>query len=147
MKHTKIAIHLVCAAALAALFPACNTTGSNSGSTTATSASASQTVAWLSQSGFKPYSAKTAAQKAHIQSLPADKVTKVNRGGTNMWVYPDSANNQVYVGNSAQYNAFRALRKSRSGLDSEEDLVTTFDARGGTPVEIYDGFVPMNALD
>ena len=143
MKHTKIAIQLVCAAALAALFPACNTTGS----TTGTSATASQTVAWLSQSGFKPYSAKSAAQKAHIQSLPADKVTKVNRHGTNMWVYPDAANNQIYVGNSAQYNAFRALRKSRTGLDSEEDLVTTFDTRGGTPVEIYDGFVPMNALD
>ena len=64
-----------------------------------------------------------------------------------MWVYPDGANNQVYAGNSAQYKAFRALRKSQSGLDSEEDLVTTFDTRGGNPVEIYDGFVPMNDLD
>jgi hypothetical protein len=147
MKHTKIAIQLVCAAALAALFPACSTTDTTSGSSTGTSATVSQTVAWLSQSGFRPYSAKTAAQKAHIQGLPADKLTKVNRHGTNMWVYPDAANNQIYVGNSAQYNAFRALRKSRTGLDSEEDLVTSFNTRGGTPVEIYDGFVPMNALD
>jgi len=139
-------MQLVCAAALAALLPACstnNTTGSSSGS----AVTATQTVAWLTQSGFKPYVAKTAAQRAHIQSLPVDKITKVNRNGTNMWVYPDGANNQVYVGNSAQYQAFRALRKSRSNLDSEEDLVTTFNTRGGTPVEIYDGFVPMNALD
>ena len=126
MKHTKIAIQLVCAAALAALLPACSTTSRKG--TTGTSTTVSQTVAWLSQSGFRPYSAKTAAQKAHIQNLPADKVTKVNRHGTNMWVYPDAANNQAYVGNSAQYNAFRALRKSRTGLDSEEDLVTSFDS-------------------
>ncbi len=64
-----------------------------------------------------------------------------------MWVYPDAANNQVYAGNSAQYKAFRTLRKSQTGLDSEEDLVTSFSTAGGTPVEIYDGFVPMNSLD
>ena len=143
MKQAKIAIQLVCAAALAAFLPACSTTGSATGSTATTP----QTVAWLTQAGFTPYSAKTAAQKAHIQSLPADKLTKVNRHGKNMWVYPDAANNQVYVGNSAQYKAFRAARKAQTGLDSEEDLVRSFDTRGGIPVEIYDGFVPMNALD
>jgi hypothetical protein len=143
MKQAKIAIQLVCAAALAAFLPACSTTGSATGST----ATAPQMVAQLTQAGFTPYSAKTAAQKAHIQSLPADKLTKVNRHGKNMWVYPDAANNQVYVGNSAQYKAFRAARKAQTGLDSEEDLVRSFDTRGGIPVEIYDGFVPMNALD
>jgi hypothetical protein len=143
MKQAKIAIQLVCAAALAAFLPACSTTGSATGSTATTP----QMVTQLSQAGFTPYSAKTAAQKAHIQSLPADKLTKVNRHGKNMWVYPDAANNQVYVGNSAQYKAFRAARKAQTGLDSEEDLVRSFDTRGGIPVEIYDGFVPMNALD
>jgi hypothetical protein len=139
MKQAKIAIQLVCAAALAAFLPACSTTGST--------ATTPQMVTQLTQAGFTPYSAKTAAQKAHIQSLPADKITKVNRHGKNMWVYPDAANNQVYVGNSAQYKAFRAARKAQTGLDSEEDLVRSFDTRGGIPVEIYDGFVPMNALD
>ena len=143
MKQAKIATQLVCAVALAAFLPACGTTGSSTGTT----ASPQQLVAQLSQAGFRPYSAKTAAQKAHIQSLPADKITKVTRQGKNMWVYPDSANNQIYVGNSAQYKAFRDLRKAQSGQDSEEDLVTSFNTRGGTPVEIYDGFVPMNALD
>ena len=143
MKQTKIAIQLVCAAALAAFLPACSTTGSATGSTATTP----QMVTQLTQAGFTPYSAKTAAQKAHIQSLPADKITKVNRNGKNMWVYPDAANNQVYVGNSAQYKAFRDARKAQTGLDSEEDLVRSFDTRGGVPVEIYDGFVPMNALD
>jgi hypothetical protein len=143
MKQAKIAIQLVCAGALAAFLPACSTTGSATGSTATTP----QMVTQLTQAGFTPYSAKTAAQKAHIQSLPADKLTKVNRHGKNMWVYPDAANNQVYVGNSAQYKAFRAARKAQTGLDSEEDLVRSFDTRGGIPVEIYDGFVPMNALD
>ena len=143
MKQAKIAIQLVCAAALAAFLPACSTTGSATGSTATTP----QMVTQLTQAGFTPYSAKTAEQKAHIQSLPADKLTKVNRHGKNMWVYPDAANNQVYVGNSAQYKAFRAARKAQTGLNSEEDLVRSFDTRGGIPVEIYDGFVPMNALD
>ena len=144
MKQVRIVVQLVCAAALAALLPACSTTGSTAGSTS----TAPQMVAQLTQAGFTAYAAKTAAQKAHIQSLPADKITMVNRHGKKMWVYPDPANNnQVYVGNSAQYQAFRAARKAQTGLDSEEDLVTSFDTRGGTPVEIYDGFVPMNSLD
>lgn len=104
-------------------------------------------ITQLTDAGFRPYSAKTAEQKAHIQSLPPDKITKVNRQGRNMWVFPDPANNQVYVGNRAQYQAFRVARKSESNLDSDEDLVVGFATKGGTPVEIYDGFVPMNDLD
>src|SRR5678815_3229484 len=118
MKQAKIAMQLVCAAALVALFPACSSSGTT-GSSTGSAVTETQTVAWLTQSGFKPFIAKTSAQRAHIQSLQAEKITKVNRNGTNMWVYPDGANNQVYVGKSAQYQAFRALRKSQSSLDSE----------------------------
>lgn len=149
MKLAKIATSLVCATALTALLPACNTTGTTGGGTTTAAAtgSSSQTVSWLVEAGFTAYSANTAAQKAHIQSLPPDKLTKVNRQGTYMWVYPDAANNQLYVGNRQDYNTFRKLRQSRTGLDAEEDMVTSFDTRGGTPVSIYDGFVPMNALD
>ena len=149
MKQAKIAIFLVCAAALAALLPACNTTGTTGGGTTtaATTGTAAQVVPWLVEAGFTTYPAKTAAQKAHIQSLPPNKLTKVNRQGTFMWVYPDAANNQLYVGNSQDYKIFRKLRQSKTGLDSEEDMVANFDPRGGTPVSIYDGFVPMNALD
>jgi hypothetical protein len=138
-------MQLACAVALAALLFACGTTSPEA--TTGSTGTSQQLVAQLAQSGFRPYSAKTAEQKAHIQSLPADKITKVNRRGTNIWVYPDAANNQVYAGNSAQYQAFRTLRKSQAGLDADEDLVTSFSTAGGTPVEIYDGFVPMNALD
>ena len=147
MKYIKITMHFVCAAVLAALLPACSSTGTSGGTAGGPAVTDAQTVAWLTQSGFQPYVAKTAAQRTHIESLPVQKLTKINRNGKDMWVYPDGANHQVYVGNTADYNAFRALRKSQSGLDSESDLVTTFDTRGGTPVSIYDGFVPMNALD
>ena len=146
MKYIKITLSLICAAVLAAFLPACSSTGT-SGTAAGPAVTDAQTVAWLTQAGFKPFVAKTAAQKTHIKSLPVQKLTKVSRNGKNMWVYPDGANHQVYIGFIAQYNAFRALRKSQSGLDSEEDLVTTFDTRGGTPVSVYDGFVPMNALD
>ncbi len=149
MKQAKIAMQLVCAAALAALLPGCNSTGTTAGGSTAaaTTGSPSQIVPMLVEAGFKTYSTKTADQLAHVQSLPPDKITKVNRQGTYMWVYPDAANHQVYAGNSHQYKTFRNLRMSKSNLDSDKDLVTAFSGPGGRSVKIYDGFVPMNSLD
>jgi hypothetical protein len=106
-------------------------------------------VAQLTAAGFAPYPAKTDAQKAHIQSLPTSKLTKLEFHGKPMWVYPDAPNNQVYVGNGKDYQAFRKARIAQTGLDAEEDLVfkTTTAGPGRKPVDVYDGFVPMNALD
>ena len=140
MKKSKFAIQLVFAAALAAVLPGCSTT-------TSTTAGTPQMVNQLTQAGFKAYPLKTAELKAHVQSLPPDKLTMINRKGKNMWVYPDPANNQVYVGNTTQYNAFRTARKAQSGLDAEEDLVRRYQVPGGIPVSVYDGIVPMNELD
>ena len=138
-------MQLLGAAALAVLLAACSTTNT---ATTTTTGTGNQLVTQLTAAGFAPFVAKTATQREHIRSLPADKITKVTWHEKDMWVYPDAANNQVYVGNSKDYQAFRKARLAQTSLDAEEDLVLSFKTRRyGKPVEVYDGFVPMNALD
>src|SRR5215471_4909816 len=146
MKQSNIAISSLCAAALIALLPACSATET---ATTSATGSDSQMVAQLTAAGFAPYTAKTDEQRAHIQSLPAGKIVKVIWHKKGMWVYPDAANNQVYVGNSQDYQNFRKARLAKTQLDAEEDMVYQGTTRGPNrkPVEVYDGFVPMNALD
>jgi hypothetical protein len=61
----------------------------------------------LLSSGFKVVKAVTPAQEAHLKSLPRGKVTVVNRKGKTWYVFPDAAHNQIYVGNSNQYQSFK----------------------------------------
>ena len=148
MKQSNIVISALCAAALTALLAACSTTNTGT-ATTAAAGSDSQMVAQLTAAGFAPYTAKTDAQRAHLQSLPAGKIVKVTWHKKDMWVYPDVANNQAYVGSSQDYQNFRKARLAQTQLDAEEDMVykgTTYGPNHKT-VEVYDGFVPMNALD
>ena len=64
----------------------------------------------LIAAGFKVIMPRTAAQQQKLQSLPADKVTLVQKSGQNYYVFPDAANNQAYVGGPTQYQAYRQLR-------------------------------------
>src|SRR5262245_5002855 len=148
MKQSNIVISSLCAAALIALFPACSSTNTGT-ATTAAGGTSDQMAAQLTSAGFAPYTAKTDEQRAHIQSLPAGKIVKVTWHKKDMWVYPDATNNQVYVGNGQDYQNFRKARLAQTQLDAEEDMVykgTTWGPNRKT-VEVYDGFVPMNALD
>lgn len=146
MKQSNIVISSLCAAALIALLPACSSTQTG---TTSAAGSDAQMVAQLTSAGFAPFTAKTDEQRAHIQTLPTGKFTKVTWHKKGMWVYPDATNNQVYVGNSQDYQNFRKARLAQTQLDAEEDMVYKGTTRGPNrrTVEVYDGFVPMNALD
>ena len=64
----------------------------------------------LIAAGFKVIVPRTAAQQQKLQALPADKVTLVQKDGKTYYVFPDAANNQAYVGDSAQYQAYKQLR-------------------------------------
>ena len=64
----------------------------------------------LIAAGFKVIVPRTAAQQQKLQTLPADKVTLVQKDGKTYYVFPDAANNQAYVGDSAQYQAYKQLR-------------------------------------
>jgi hypothetical protein len=58
--------------------------------------------------GFKVITPHTAAQQQKLQALPAGKVTLIQKDGKTYYVFPDAANNQAYVGDPKQYQAYRA---------------------------------------
>jgi hypothetical protein len=69
-----------------------------------------QTENMLSEAGFRRMPATTPAQKAHLQTLPRQKVTMVVREGKTYFVYPDEKRQVLYVGTRAQYDAYQRLR-------------------------------------
>jgi hypothetical protein len=107
------------------------------------------TEAMLTQAGFTTHVAKTAKQKAHLQSMAAGRITKVKKNGKNIYVYPDPAHNQVYAGNQAQFNAFKAAksaaaRTSAAAENNGPDI--TLPTTSGIPVDVYEGWVPFDQI-
>lgn len=94
MKHSLHYILIVFA--LAALVIGCSTTKS--------------TESLLSAAGFKIIPATTPQQQAHLETLKPDKVTMVEREGTNYFVFPDAKSQVLYVGHDAQYQEYQKLR-------------------------------------
>ena len=77
-----------------------------------------QTENMLSAAGFKMVPAATSEQKAHLKSLPAGKVTAVQRNGTTYFTYPDAAKGMLYVGQQAQYDEYKKLQlKNQIAMD------------------------------
>ena len=64
----------------------------------------------LAQAGFKNIAATSAEQKAHLQRLPAGQVTVVSQNMKNYFVYPDAADNRLWVGTEKEYQAYQRLR-------------------------------------
>jgi hypothetical protein len=64
----------------------------------------------LTAAGFKTLAASTPQQQQHLKTLPADQITVVQRDMKTYFVYPDSANNQIYVGTEKEYQAYMRLR-------------------------------------
>ena len=69
-----------------------------------------QTENMLSAAGFTIIPATTPQQQAHLKTLPRNKVTMVERTGTNYFVFPDAKTEVIYVGQSAQYQEYQKLR-------------------------------------
>ncbi|HEX5219019.1 MAG TPA: hypothetical protein VFZ59_05580 [Verrucomicrobiae bacterium] len=82
-------------------------------------ASTKQTEDLLSAAGFKARHAATAEQQAQLKSLPARKVSTVEKGGKKYYVYPDAAKNIIYVGDSAQYAEYQKLRKEQQWAEEQ----------------------------
>ncbi len=73
----------------------------------------------LSAAGFKIVPANTPEREAHLKSLPADKITLVQRQGTTYYTFPDPKNNVLYVGQEAQYQQYRKLRYQKQLADEQ----------------------------
>ena len=64
----------------------------------------------LTAAGFKTLVAGTPQQLQHVKTLPADQMTVVQQDMKTYFVYPDTANNQLYVGTEKEYQAYMRLR-------------------------------------
>ena len=98
MKHMFSGFNLIGAIALLALAVGC----------TGTQTQTKENL--LIAAGFKVIVPSTAAQKQKLQTLPAGKVSLVQKGGKTYYVFPDASHNQAYVGGPTQYQAYQQLR-------------------------------------
>lgn len=73
----------------------------------------------LTAAGFKEVPADTPARQAHLQSLPSDKITPVQRNGTRYYVFPDPKQNVLYVGQDQQYQQYQNLRLQKQMADEQ----------------------------
>ena len=115
MKHSLY--YTVIVAAVMALVFGCSTTKSNE--------------SLLSAAGFKIIPARTAEQQAHLAALKPDKITMVERGGTNYFVFPDVKNQVAYVGRDAQYQEYQRLRLQKQMAEQQVQAAEMNDADWG----------------
>jgi len=96
MKQIFTGLNLIGAIALVALALGC--------------ANTQRTENLLSAAGFRTIIANTPQRQQHLQTLPPDKVTLVQRNGKNYYVYADPAHWQILVGTPSQYQQYQQLR-------------------------------------
>ena len=72
-------------------------------------ASSRPTESRLSASGFKVIPATTPQQLQQLATLPAGRVTPVQRQGKVYFVYPDSSQKLLFVGGQKQYQSYQQL--------------------------------------
>jgi len=108
--------------------------------TTTAIAAPPQKEVMLQQAGFKTHMVTTARQKEHLRALPEGKVSIVMQNGKTFYAYPDVAHNQVYIGDLAQYQAYKQVQLEASrqnpGLNIDPDP-------HGIRVNEFDGFGPL----
>jgi hypothetical protein len=59
--------------------------------------------------GFKTLVATTTAQADFVKRMAPGQIRAMQRTGKKFFVYPDAANNQVYVGGPKEYEAYKQL--------------------------------------
>jgi hypothetical protein len=112
-------------------------------------ATTTQTENMLSAAGFKMMPATTPEQKAHLQTLPPNKVTMVVREGKTYFVFPDAKQQVLYVGQQPQYTEYQKLRlqkqmveeQAQAAAASSEPAWGVWGGWGG--VGVVDERVPM----
>lgn len=75
----------------------------------ASCATTSRTETFLTAAGFKLVAATTPKQEQKLKSLPADKITMVQRNGKTYYVFPDPTHHQIYLGTTNEYQNYRQI--------------------------------------
>jgi len=83
----------------------------------------------LSNLGFKVLVATTKVQQDWVRALAPGKFRPVQRNGKKLFIYPDAARSQIYVGGPAEYAAYRKLHPD--GQQSTQDVANKENAYRG----------------
>jgi len=75
-----------------------------------------RTESMLAASGFKVIPVTTPEQQKQLATLPSGKISVIKRQGKVFFVYPDSNQKQLYVGQDAQYDAYQNLLLNREAM-------------------------------
>ena len=144
-------INVFTAGALLALTPGCGTVADNNAEI-----AKSQKEMLLTQAGFRTHTVTTPAQIKQVSQLAPNKVTAVKQNGKLLYVYPSGKRDQIYVGNQAQYNAYRqelqGYWKSVQAQQSEQMLTGSPTWVGETAgpdhigIETFNGFEPLDPM-
>ncbi len=91
----------------------------------------------LAAAGFRVIPATTPDQLNLIQTLPTGKVTRVNRQGTDYYVFPDRTQKQLYVGKLDQYQDYQRRRdiERNAALDNQAEQESLQEARTDSMVQ------------
>jgi hypothetical protein len=98
MKTALVVLKFFAVVGLLALAPGC-----------ASTRQAEQAEQMLAQAGFTPVAARSERQVKHLQTLPVDRLTVVKLNGKTIYVFPDPAHHQIYVGNLQEYQNYRLI--------------------------------------
>jgi hypothetical protein len=92
----------------------------------------------LVAAGFKVITPKNATQQQKLQNLPPGKIAMIQKSGKTLYVYPDAAHNQAYVGGPQEYQAYQQARLNnklaQENLETAEmyqDATMNWGAWGG----------------
>ena len=92
----------------------------------------------LVAAGFKVITPKNATQQQKLQNLPPGKLAMIQKSGKTLYVYPDAAHNQAYVGGPQEYQAYQQARLNnklaQENLETAEmyqDATMNWGAWGG----------------
>src|SRR5213082_3132314 len=99
---------IVSAMAILALVAGCQTMATNS-----SEIAASKKQNLLTQARFKFITITTPKQQQHVSQLAQGRVSAVKYNGKVYYAYPTAKKDQVYVGNQAQFNAYKQAFKAR----------------------------------
>jgi hypothetical protein len=81
-------------------------------------------------------------QKAILERLPADRVSKITYGGKTYYVLPDKADQQAYVGGPKQYASYQQLGQAKEAAAEyeEADAVRKRNQKGSSDWSGWDGW-------
>jgi hypothetical protein len=142
--------------ALVYVMAACQTTSTANSSATATS----QKEMLLSKAGFKTKTVTTPKQQQQVSQLAENKVSAVKYKGKLYYVYPTAKKDQIFVGNQAQFDAYKqALQAQQASQQTSQQANQQAQMAAGSPtwvgetagprhisVDVFDGFGPLDPM-